>query len=53
MKLKVSFFKLEHKKWGNSNRKYKIIGYDRHLPYAIDVDVSFCYIFCAVAELIV
>ena len=46
MKLNASFKNSEHKNWGNADNKYKIRGYDWHLPYVVDVDVTFCSLFC-------
>ena len=49
MKLKVNFYK----NWVNAHHKYRIRGYDQHLPYAVDVAVIWCSLFCAIAVLIV
>ena len=40
MKLKVRFKKWEQKNWVNAHQKYAIIGFDRHLPYDVAVDVA-------------
>ena len=40
MKLKVSVKLTEQKSCGNAHCKYAIRGFDRHIPYAVDVYVS-------------